>query len=571
MYVSFVVAKTRVTPLGNMTIPRLELLSALLLATLISSVRIALETEIELNETLCFTDSKVSLYWIRGSKKEWKQFVENRVNSIRSLVDASQWFHYSGTDNPADIPSRGMSISELVNNKLWLSGPEWLSRMSLEQNTLNPNIDEATPEECSVELRRTAKKPTHNLIVSANPEGISNLIRCEDFSSLHKLLRVTKLVSRFVRLLQQRLHTEGDRVNPQPSDIDRARLLWVKQSQSKLQADPKFVAWQPQFDLFVDAAGLWRCGGRFQNSHLPTSTKSLILLDKNHHLTYLIVLDAHRRVMHNGVKETLAELRSSYWIVRGRHFIRKVIHSCVVCRRIEGRPYKGNPSPPLPEFRVSQSRPFQFVGVDFAGPLYVKPAGLVKKPKVWLLLCTCCSTCAVHLELVPDLNTLTYIRCFKRFTARHGIPSMIISDNGTTFTAASKIITNVLNDPSVQEHFAVNQVRWIFNLEQAPWWGGYFERMIKSAKRCLKKCLGRSTLSYDELLTFITETEAVLNSRPLTFVSMDDLEEPLTPSHLFCGYRVLSLPDEVVPDMEEYCPNPSKLNRRAKHLKLTLD
>ena len=79
-------------------------------------------------------------------------------------------------------------------------------------------------------------------------------------------------------------------------------------------------------------------------------------------------------------------------------------------------------------------------------------------------------------------------------------------------------------------------------------------------------------MNYDELLTLVAETEAVLNSRPLTFVSTDDLEELLTLSHLFFGYRVLSLPDMVVPEMEEeYCLTPSKLNRRVRHLKLTLD
>lgn len=201
----------------------------------------------------------------------------------------------------------------------------------------------------------------------------------------------------------------------------------------------------------------------------------------------------------------------------------------------------------------------------------MKTDGVVEKPKVWLCLYTCCSTRAVHLELVPDLNTLTFIRCFKRFSARRGIPSTVVSDNGKTFTAASRVISDLFKDPSVEEHFSGNQVKWIFNLERSPWWGGFFERMIRSAKRCLKKCIGRASLNFDELSTLVTETEAVLNSRPLTFISMDDMEEPLTPSHLICGYRVLSLPDVVAPEVDEdYCATPEGLSRRARHLQLTL-
>ena len=81
--------------------------------------------------------------------------------------------------------------------------------------------------------------------------------------------------------------------------------------------------------------------------------------------------------------------------------------------------------------------------------------------------------------------------------------------------------------------------------------------MIKSAKRCLRKAIGRNCLTYDELLTLVIEVEAVLNSRPLGYVSSEDAEEPLTPSHLLVGYRVMSLPDTSVPDDPDYTPEGS--------------
>ena len=156
------------------------------------------------------------------------------------------------------------------------------------------------------------------------------------------------------------------------------------------------------------------------NSCLSQAARHPILLDKNHHLTRLIVVDAHLRVMHDGVKEALTELRSEYWLMKGRQYVRKVIHRCVVCKKHEGRHCCPNPSPPLPEHRVRQTRPFQTTGVDFAGPLFVKTSNGTSTgtSKVWLCLYTCSSTRVVHLDLVIDMTTTTFIRSFRRFSAR---------------------------------------------------------------------------------------------------------------------------------------------------------
>ena len=120
----FLCAKTRIAPLKKVTIPRLELLSALLLSRLISSVNNALEPEIEISEVICHTDSQVALCWIQGKDKEWRQFVQNRVMEIRALVPCDSWRHCPGVKNPADIPSRGVSPSEFREKlSLWMHGP----------------------------------------------------------------------------------------------------------------------------------------------------------------------------------------------------------------------------------------------------------------------------------------------------------------------------------------------------------------------------------------------------------------------------------------------------------------
>ena len=94
--VRFVAAKTRVAPIQTQTIPRLELLSALLLSKLITTVSESLKLALPLTQPRCFTDSQVALFWIQGLNKEWKPFVQNRVNEIRQLIPATCWSHCAG-------------------------------------------------------------------------------------------------------------------------------------------------------------------------------------------------------------------------------------------------------------------------------------------------------------------------------------------------------------------------------------------------------------------------------------------------------------------------------------------
>ena len=357
------------------------------------------------------------------------------------------------------------------------------------------DTDAEVPEECHREMK--SKKTAHSLIVvQGQGPHIGILISCENFSSLHRLLRVTALGMKFLRFLCLKVKKSNESAPIGGlSDIDQARLYWLRDVRSQLQQDNKFSLWRHQFNLFLDESQLWRCGDRMSNSDLPFSAQTSILLDKGHPLTALIVMDAHRRVMHNGVKDTPTELRSAYWLVWGRQFVCKVIHHCLTCCKLEGRPFQSVPSPPLPEYCVRQFWPFCYTGVDFTGPLYVKQSVISEKRKVWLCIYTCCVTRAVHLDLVPNLNAFTFLQSFKRFIARRGVPSGVVSDNGKTFKSASKIIQGVFNEPEVSKHFVELRVKWTFNLEKAPWWGGggIFERMVKSAKRCLKKSVGRAS------------------------------------------------------------------------------
>ena len=160
-YVTFVASKTRVAPLSKQTIPRLERLSALVWARLIDSIIKALESEINLNRPVCWTDSKVTWYWITQDDKEWKKFVQHRVDEIRKLVPLECWNHCPGKDNPADILSRGINPRELPTSELWWNGPKWLHDPG--KPTAKEELKKSLlPEDCLVEMKAENRKAMQN-------------------------------------------------------------------------------------------------------------------------------------------------------------------------------------------------------------------------------------------------------------------------------------------------------------------------------------------------------------------------------------------------------------------------
>ena len=247
-----------------------------------------------------------------------------------------------------------------------------------------------------------------------------------------------------------------------------------------------FKSLRKQLDLFCDELGIWRCGGRISNSDFSYATKHPILLPRDHPYTLLAIREAHTRVLHNGVKETLTELRAKYWVVKARMSIKSVISKCNLRCRYGSLAFKAPPPPPLPSFRVTELPPFSYTGVDYAGPLYVRPDYPAKsrcEQKVWICLYTRCITRAVHIDIVSDLSTPSFIRCLKRFISWRGMPYRMISDNGSTLNQQLEYYRR--SWPIIQYRST-----WVVErssghsiiIEKAPWWGGIFERMIGLTK-----------------------------------------------------------------------------------------
>lgn len=176
----------------------------------------------------------------------------------------------------------------------------------------------------------------------------------------------------------------------------------------------------------------------------------------------------------------------------------------------------------LPPERVQQSEVWQNIGLDHWGPTNVRlPNGEVKK--VWVLLITCMATRNLVLDWVTSLSTESFLRSFRRFCARHRVPRTVWSDNAKGFKLASGVLSKIwdpadLNDP-LSSYLAKEKIRWRFITERAAWMGGFWERLVKISKQALFGSIGRKTLNFDELTTYLAEATAICNSRPLVSVT----------------------------------------------------
>ena len=175
--------------------------------------------------------------------------------------------------------------------------------------------------------------------------------------------------------------------------------------------------------------------------------------------------------------------------------------------------------------------------------------------KVWIVLFTCAATRALHLKLVMKIDAVQIVMAIDRFVNRRGKPSMFWSDNGTQLLRANKDLIEMHKEAmtSAQHHTAEKGIEWNCIVENAPWWGGFWERPIGTCKRLMRKILGKASLTVKELETVMCRVEGTLNSRPITF-RYDSVGEPrpLTPIDLILGPdRVSSLPirygDETMP------------------------
>ena len=518
------ISKSRLAPVKQLSIVRLELCGALLSSRLKDTI----EKEMRICSSKYFfiVDSAVVHAMLKKDTYGYKTFVALRVGEIQSQTESDQWYWIDGKLNVADIITRGDANCDEDTLSQWKNGPSFLkseeNAWPIERNALNSvQIPDLLTQVNLLSLELT--------IIG---EGLIDIQR---FSSYLKLLRVT------ARILNLKEHRPASlsRIGMQPcsTGLEIAKKFWIKLAQKTILDQYEASKFERLGAHKRD--GVIYVGERIERNNLMSYDKAeTVLLPHSHPFTKLYVEFVHG-LSHNGTSTTMAKVRLFAWVPNLRKLARSVVSKCIKCKRLRGIMAQQLMSS-LPPQRLSISPAWHVTYLDFFGPMVIR--GHVNKRsrgKVYGIIFTCASSRATHLDIAEDYSKEGFYMVLRRFMSLRGCPGKLVSDPGSQLKAASVDLTaasKMLKQEDMEIFSSSNGFEWEFTSADAPWQNGCAEALIKTAKRGIKAAIGEQALSFAELQTVHFEVAALMNERPIGIHPAHPDDEPyLCPNHLLLG------------------------------------
>ena len=541
---SLVTAKARVSPKKNETTSRLELVACVVGTRLLAAVNSGYEIPKE--RVFYWTDSRNALCWIHSPAKTAKVYVQNRIGEIQRVSDIHQWRHVPTDQNPADIATRPITVEELASESLWWSGPDFL-RNSQESwpAPFDPSGTKLS-EEALIEMKQESQ-----ILVVRVEQPLSEFIDLVDkvsvgrlWNGLRDVLNVLEKVVRATELMRKRGHLVNAR------NRARAVLLIGSQKRSfeheirRLETGGKVPPELNKYSPFFDRFGIMRARTRISRlDEVPLETKQPIILHGRERMTELLVTQLHIELEHPvSANLMLAKAYEQFVIVGMSRLLKRIASSCVLCRRLKAKACQQQMAD-LPAWRFEKPlRAFSKIGLDFAGPFWVKMGRGIRRKQMFILVITCLQIRAVHFEVCENQTTGSVINALSRFSALRGVPDVIFSDNQTSFRAADKDLVEFVSGIDFEKlrglsGFMSKDITWKFNTPLAPHQGGIYEIMVKAMKRAIRVLMDGQHLDEDSFRTVVYRSAALLNSRPLSQKIDEDSgqEEILTPNSFLVG------------------------------------
>ncbi|XP_036340648.1 uncharacterized protein LOC118750014 [Rhagoletis pomonella] len=522
--VSIVAAKSKVAPLNPVSIPRLELQAAVLGARLASKIQGI--SRLQIKKRIFWTDSTTVLKWLGMDPRQFRQFVMFRVADILERTNLNQWKWVPSLLNPSD---RATKVDSKTDASLWFNGPTFLQYDESKwpyRDDLGP-VDNSEVKNHLLHIRKLEQKKL--------------TINFEYFSNWRRLYRA---LARFILYIEKVKAKSRSRELP-----NRVTFEMVKAAKTALITQAQLSEYENDLlslrsgksiekssklnalDVFVDEFDVIRVRGRAEF----LAARSAVVLPGKHHVAYLIVKDAHERYQHISHETAINEIRGRFHIPRLRVLYRMVRRMCQTCKNKFAVPRPPQMAP-LPAARLASfERPFSYVGIDYFGPMLVAVGR--HREKRWGVIFTCLTVRAIHVEIAYSLDTSSCVLCLRNFISRRGVPREIYTDNGTNFKATNNILrieANQVDYATIQTKF--DNIKWNFNPPAAPHMGGAWERLIRSIKTVLNGMHPEHNFNDETLRSALLEVEFMINSRPLTFVTIDGCDdEALTPNHILMG------------------------------------